>query len=134
MKTISLKKFFKNYKPIKNPAKQGFEKDAYENTLFEINPASFDEISNRNKSFVWTLVSGEKETSWILPGYHVVNRKGFFITRFPWVNNNIQINDNEMISVGVAKYLCIDFINDVLKIDLTVEQEDQLHQFWSENT
>jgi hypothetical protein len=41
---------------------------------------------------VWTLVDGDEGT-WIVNGYHLVNRISYFITEVPYLGDGIEILD-----------------------------------------
>ena len=105
IKTIDWEEFVDNYGLIKNH----IDDDAsYNGCMFETYGKELEYIVNlsnneESKKFVWTIVDGENEETWIIPGYHYVNRYGYLITEKPWENEDIQVNDNEMISNIEAK-------------------------------
>jgi len=119
---IDYDEWVEKYKPQDNP---NTTEGSYGNTLFDI-----DSPPPRTSNRVWTLVSGENENMWIIPGFHYVNREGYFLTEIPWESEDIEVNDNEMITLGDAKYMCKDFIEDILDITLTDEQEFLLHNYF----
>jgi hypothetical protein len=41
---------------------------------------------------VWTLVDGDEGT-WIVNGYHLVNRISYFITEVPYLGNGLEVLD-----------------------------------------
>jgi hypothetical protein len=128
MKTIMYDDWVEEYRPIKN----AINKDsAYDGCMIETYGEEEESVSYSKPNTIWTLVSSDNEESWILAGYHFVNRIGFFITEKPWENEDIQVNDNEMCTTGAAKYACIEFIEDVLEIELTDEQEAKLHDYFA---
>lgn len=43
---------------------------------------------------VWTLVDGDEGT-WIVNGYHLVNRIAYFITEVPHTGDDIEIEDEK---------------------------------------
>ena len=116
------------YQPTENP----FDKDAgYEGCMFETYGEENEFVLDKlNRNTVWTLITGDNEDSWVIPGYHIVNRMGFFITTKPWESTDIQVNDNEMCTIGAAKYACIEFIENNLNIP--IEQfEDEIHDYFA---
>ena len=122
MKKITYDEWEEKYKPQKNP---NTVEGSYGNTLFDI-----DSHPPRTSNRVWTLISGENENMWIIPGFHYVNREGYFLTEIPWESEDIEVNDNEMLTIGDAKYMCKDFIEEILDITLTDAQEDLLHNYF----
>jgi hypothetical protein len=45
---------------------------------------TFDEVKDTDKHRVWTVVEGEDDSWYALPGYHVVNKLGYVLTDKPW--------------------------------------------------
>lgn len=128
MKTIMYDDWVDQYQPTENP----FDKDAgYEGCMFETYGEENEFVLDKlNRNTVWTLITGDNEESWIIPGYHIVNRMGFFITTKPWESTDIQVNDNEMCTIGAAKYACIEFIEN--KLNIPIEQfEDEIHDYFA---
>ena len=73
--------FAETYKPIKNHLAN--EERPYDNEMFE----TFDEEikfvcekANENPLKVATIIEGESGKFWIMQGFHLVNRIGYFIT------------------------------------------------------
>ena len=125
---ITFEKFQEKYKPIQNPfTKEG----SYENTLFETYGKDLEFVRQQKSENIWTLIDCENEESWTIPGYHIVNRAGYFITEHSWKFQDIEVNNNVMITLGKAKYSCMDFLESI-GIELTDEQEQDLHNFWSQ--
>jgi hypothetical protein len=122
MKKITYEVWVDQYKPLNNP---DTIEGSYENKFFQIKEHLF-----KDDKYIWTLVSGENENMWIIPGFHYVNREGYFLTEIPWESEDIEVNDNEMLTIGDAKYMCKDFIEDILDITLTDAQEDLLHNYF----
>jgi hypothetical protein len=128
MKTIKFDEFFDKYKPQLNHFTSSPDND---NFTFETFGEEIDYVRKQDNKHIWTVVDCENEESWIVPGFHIVNRSNYYITPIPWESEDIQVNDNEMCTTGAAKYACLEFIEDVLSIQLTDEQQDKLHDFWS---
>lgn len=126
---MNYNKFVKKYKPFKNEINPN---ESYNGFLFETygTDLTFITSSEVHPKQIWTLVSAENEEEYIIPGYHYVNREGYFFTEKPWDDENIEINLNELITVGLAKYTAIDFIEDELGIPLE-DFEDRIHDYYS---
>jgi len=128
MKTIMYDDWVDQYQPIENP----FDKDAgYEGCMFETYGEENEFVLDKlNRNTVWTLITGDDEDSWVIPGYHIVNRMGYFITTKPWESTDIEVNNNEMCTIGAAKYACIEFIEN--KLNIPIEQfEDEIHDYFA---
>ena len=110
MKTISFEIFKETYKPQKNPFVQDSSYDGYMFETYGIELAHVREQDNKN---IWTIINCENEESWIIPGYHIVDRFGYILCNIPWESENIQVNDNEMISIIDATKHCYDFAKSI---------------------
>lgn len=106
----------------------------YNGLMFETYGEDLDYITNKNTKdveHIWTIVDCDNENQYIIPGFHLVNRAGYFITKKPWRDADIEVNINQKITVGDAKYACIEFLEDVLGLDSN-EFEDKIHDFFSQ--
>lgn len=111
MKTINTDEFIEIYKPIKNHIIQDTSYNGY---MFETFGKEIDyivKLANKpeSKQYVWTLLECADEEQYIVPGYFLINRLGYFITEIPWESENIQVNDNEMCTIEEAINHCISF-------------------------
>lgn len=113
MKTISFEIFKETYKPQKNPFVQDSSYDGYMFETYGIELAHVREQDNKN---IWTIINCENEESWIIPGYHIVDRFGYILCNIPWESEDIQVNDNEMCTVEEAIDYCMDFGEETFKI------------------
>ena len=109
--TITYEKFVEIYKPIKNHIIQDTPYNGY---MFETFGKEIDyivKLANKpeSKQYVWTLLECADEEQYIVPGYFLINRLGYFITEIPWESENIQVNDNEMCTIEEAINHCISF-------------------------
>ena len=129
MKTIKYEDWVEQYKPIKNNLNKNASMDG---CMFETYDDELTRVFETDSKLVWTWITGENEEDWILPGKHLINRMGYFITEKPWEDENLEVDMNVHITIGKAKYSCVDFIEQHLNIELTGEQEDELHNFWSQ--
>lgn len=111
MKTINIDEFIEIYKPVKNHIIQDTPYNGY---MFETFGKEIDyivKLANKpeSKQYVWTLLECADEEQYIVPGYFLINRLGYFITEIPWESENIQVNDNEMCTIEEAIDYCISF-------------------------
>ena len=70
------------FQPIPNPGGIGFEVDD-QNFMFETYGTDLNKVllaRYENPRTVWTLVEAD-DASYIIEGYHHVNRVGYFVTR-----------------------------------------------------
>lgn len=96
------------------PKENQFDSNApYEGTMFETYGVELDYILNLANSgklnHIWTLIDGENENSWIVPGYSIVNRLGYFVTDNAWENENIEVDDNEYLTREECIKICFSF-------------------------
>jgi hypothetical protein len=86
-----------------------------------------DIANSDKKQCVWTLIVCNDEESWIVPGYFLCNRVGYFITEIFWEDENIQINDNEMCTIEEAVEYCMSFGEEYFKMGL--DKTDVIEHF-----
>jgi hypothetical protein len=103
MKTLTFEEFEEKYKPQENLI---IKENTY---LYEIFGEELEYVKKQHNNFIWTLIDTDDEEQWIIPGYHIINRSSYLITEIPWENENIQVNDNEMITRENAIKACISF-------------------------
>jgi len=127
---LDYEKWAKLYKPKKNKIDKN---SPYNGCMFDTCGPELEYIKNSNidHHFIWTIVDCDNEEQYIIPGYHLVNRAGYFITKNAWIKSDMEVNLNEMITVGAAKYACMEFLIDVMGLD-SDKFEDQLHDFFSQ--
>jgi hypothetical protein len=82
MSTIALDEWEERYKPLTAPS--GSEVWEYEEVVAR-------EGANGPNAFqhVWTLVDSDTDIQFALPGWHIVNRFGYAVTKEPWVDADI---------------------------------------------
>lgn len=84
--SISYEKWIEDYDPIKNH----ITKDApFDGMMFETYGEDYDFVKKNIQKFIWTLVDGDGG-SYILSGFHVVNRLGYFICENPISEEDFQ--------------------------------------------
>ena len=104
---ITFDEFAIKYKPIKNH----LNKDrGYDGCAFETFGEELDYVCKFNIKQVWTVVSEDNEDTYILAGYHYVNRLSFIITEIEWETEDIIVNDNEMIGLEEAVDKAVEYI------------------------
>jgi hypothetical protein len=124
MNIISYEKFVEKYKPIQNTSTH---EGSYDNTAFETYGKDLevvDEVLKVTPNNIWTLIDCDNEESWIIPGFHFVNRSLYFISENPWTEedkNTLEINNNEMINIDEAIKHCIEFFKSI-NVDLDKEE------------
>lgn len=95
----------------------------YENQMFETYGEALDFVKESDNELIWTLIDGENNNSWIIPGFHIVDRIGYFICQIAWTNEDIIVNDNELINVNKCSKIGLDFIREHLNIHETSIKE-----------
>jgi len=126
---MTYEEWLEKYQPLKNPLNENASYDGY---MFDTHGKDVDYIRNGfiANCFLWTIVDCENEEQYIIPGWHIVNRAGYFVTYEPWIDEEIEVNLNEMITVGEAKYACIEFLE---SLGIPEEQyEDLIHDFFNQ--
>lgn len=116
---MSFDKWWDKYKPINK------DKDNDEEQIFETYGEDLERILKTPNIYLWTLIDGDYDTQWILPGYHVVNRIGFYVTEKPWKTGSETIDCNEYISTGMAESIVIKYLEEN-KVAITEDQKYEL--------
>ena len=73
-----------NYKPIKNNLRK------YDDIAFETYGEEVEFVQKANNNHIWTEVDGDSGT-YIIAGYHYVNRIQYYITDKPWEDENTEV-------------------------------------------
>jgi len=79
---MTYEEWIEKYEPLTNHLVEGGNAP-YDNTMFETYGDELDYVRENNSGRIWTLVETEGNT-FIVPGFHLVNRLGYFITMKPW--------------------------------------------------
>jgi len=120
---LTEKEWYALFNPIYNPEEEG---------SYYFNERS-EALSVQNEKHLWTFIDGENEDQFILSGDHWVNRFAYAVTEIPpFVGLKFQVNWNEMISKGEAKYKAIEFIEDHLGISDDDPRMDDIHDFFNQ--
>ena len=117
--------FLEHYKPVDNKL---VDNAAYDGNMFETYNEELDYIRSVNTNKIWTLVTGDFNQLVITPGYHIVNRLGYFLTTIPHDLNSSDIEMDELITMSEAESKCRNFIEDELEIEITDELQDKLNE------
>ena len=96
---IQYEEFEEKYKPIQNYYTSALGEKYY---TFETYGEELEYVESKDNKNIWTLIEGEEENTYVIPGFHIVNRIGFFVTENGWENENIEVNMNEMLTIQQA--------------------------------
>jgi hypothetical protein len=87
LETLSVEEWDQKYLPIKNI----FDDNASWNGVMYETYGDEQELVRRTKNeYVWTYIDGNEGT-YLIAGYHIVNRIGYFICEEKWDHENIQV-------------------------------------------
>lgn len=121
--TINFEQFEKEYSLVKNHL---ITDGPYNGCMFETFGKEVDYIVSlannpKSKQNVWTLLECDNEEQYIVPGYSLINRLGYFISKKSWALEEefiLEVNDNEMCTIEEAIDYCISFGETQFKIGL----------------
>lgn len=83
--------FFERHKPIQNKLDRHA---SYGGTMFETFGPDWDQVKKQDYHSVFTLIDAEGK-SYASPGFHFVNRLGYFIVEIPWTDEQ-EMRDYEL--------------------------------------
>lgn len=86
MNKSTYQQFVEQYNPVKNRVVS--HESSFDGTLFETYGEEVQYVYSISNDHVWTLVVTESNEWLILPGFHYVNRLGYFISQEPWSDPN----------------------------------------------
>lgn len=124
---LEFEDFLDKYQPLKNHLSEG----AFSGHMFETYGKEFDFVNTHSNKNIWTVIQGEHEDLWLIPGKHLINRLGFMISNKKWKNELEEYCLEEYVTMGNSKYLTRSFIEDNLGIEFTDEMEDKLHDYYA---
>jgi hypothetical protein len=81
------------YKPMQNPhSRDSF----FWGKMFETYEPDIDEVHRVNPNRVWTLVDHNPNSVYLdlIPGYHLVDRLGYFISDVPWEDKDLVVTND----------------------------------------
>jgi hypothetical protein len=87
-KIITFEKWAEEFKPTTNHMD---DNASYDGAMFETYGDELDHVRVADKFNIWTLISGDNGSTWIISGYHLVNRMGYFITEKPFEDDEIEV-------------------------------------------
>lgn len=106
MTTMTYEEWVDKFKPIQNELS---DNASFEGMMFETYGAELDYVLSITRanplSRVWTYIDGEGGT-YIVEGYRLVNRIGYFITEVPYEEDSfyeIQVSEDEEETVVTAE-------------------------------
>lgn len=112
-------------KPITNK----IEKFApYDGLMFETYGEELDFVKEQKNTKVWTLIDGESETTWLVAGFHIVNRIGYIVTKKEWTDENEEFAMDDYVSIKEATETAIEFIDNNVSVHNFVA--DELRSFF----
>src|SRR5215467_1136196 len=72
--------FVREFKPMTNHLDDNAAGDGF---MFETYGEELDFVRKQNRSHIWTLVEGDNGRLYVVEGYHLVNRLGYFVAKVP---------------------------------------------------
>jgi len=104
---------------------------------FETFPPDLDEVLSADPKCVWTVLEGDDGSEYICPGYHLVNRMYYLITKKPCLDPNMEDilyweNEDEFGDEEPGEHhITIDFDGEILP-ELCEKIEDRIQKALSE--
>ena len=93
--TKDLDLFFEDYTVVMNHLQPDGENGSWNGCLFETYGEELDFVKNTKEGFVWTLVEVDYDGMAIIPGFHWVNRMGYFISKEEWKDEDVEYVEYE---------------------------------------
>lgn len=78
MKELDYFEFVDEYQPIENHIDMNA---AFDGMMFETYGNELEFVRSQNEKKIWTILEGDEGETLICPGYHLVNRIGYMITK-----------------------------------------------------
>lgn len=80
--------FLDRHKPLKNHLDDNAAENGF---MFETFGAEWEFVRSHDCHKVFTIVEGDTGNAWYAcPGFHIVNRIGYFVVEVPWTDENEQ--------------------------------------------
>lgn len=73
------------YKPVRNTIDSN---PSFDGCMFETYGAEYEAVKAADPACVWTYIDGDDGGTYIVNGWHYVNRIGYFITKLPFDDSN----------------------------------------------
>ena len=77
----------------------------------------------KQDNHIWTEVSGYDETTWILPGVHILNKIGIYYTEVPWDTEDMEVNCNTLVDINQAIEILHEFSQEYFSKDYKSDWE-----------
>jgi hypothetical protein len=87
--TLDYEQWLEQYKPVTNP----FCVAPFDGKMYETFGKELDHVHKvleNGKNFIWTYIDSDGHSS-IIPGYHHINRLGYFITEIAWQDERLSV-------------------------------------------
>jgi hypothetical protein len=98
--------FYKHFKPYRHP-KASY--DIWGGLGLETFGADYDLVPSFRSEFIWTVLDGEANDQWIVPGIHYVNRVCYLVTEVPHndvrVEFRIKHHVSSLTEIGLARQI-----------------------------
>ena len=118
--------FIEHYKPVQNNLSPHA---GYNGCLFADSGDELEYIRDVRPEYIWTLVEGDYGNMCIIPGYHLINRFGYFQSSVKWDDKApVEIYMDDLITTSEAESKCRNFIEDELNVEITDEIQDKLNE------
>ncbi len=87
LETLTVEEWDSRYKPMTNVLDPNA---SWDGVMFETYGEEHNTVRKYPNNRVWTYIDGDNGT-YLIAGYHIVNRIGYFICEVPWEHENIQV-------------------------------------------
>jgi len=81
----------KKFQPIKNKLDKNASIDGYMFETYGKEVAAVKKQIEKDHNTVWTVIDGMNRKTYAIPGWHFVNRLGYFITKVPYENEEMSV-------------------------------------------
>jgi hypothetical protein len=92
-KTITWNEWEVIYKPIHNLDSRD---PGFWGKMFETFEPDINEVKKANPNCIWTMVDHNPNSVYLdlIPGYHLFNRMGYFVTEVPWEDKDLVVTND----------------------------------------
>lgn len=98
--------FYKHFKPYRHP-KASY--NIWGGLGLETFDADYDLVRSLRGEFVWTVLDGEANDQWIVPGIHHVNRVCYLVTEIPHndllIEFRVKHRTSSLTEIGLARQI-----------------------------
>lgn len=133
-KYLTYDDFLEKYHPIKNHLDKNAGYDGYMFETFGKELEFVLKTQMHSPQQIWTIIDGENNDMWIIPGYHYVNRLGFIITKEPINRNELDVEYcmEDYYTTGEARNHTIECMESLLGRELSDEEIDSINDYYSQ--